>query len=1744
MLKCGFFKNRKGISLITVLLFMLVATIAATAVYKWLHSTGKSSASRMLQTEAGQASQAGLDAVRSWMSYHAADVGALIKQFEDDGGKKTINLDAILRADASAEHNFSVYLTEVDVSVQPYRLKFVSTGQARGGSSYSQAAIFKVDGLYRAFVPDVVSTIDFDYALWAGSADYGGGNEVSSLVINGNWDGNPPTTSGHFVVTGTAKLSGNKAQLGELTCIGNDLLLGNDGISSKSVYVGRDLGRSSPWVVGGCELPVSGTVTGNVYVERDLYHGTQPLSITNNLTVKRDIHFSCDGPHRFLVGGSLECNGILNFMNWQQPFIVEKNVWIPKANGVTGSGAMGHILGNATDVTVGVNGAVANTSADIPPAGYYAYRVSDAASGVLFTTKANNVNNSPSANPPFETAISVKNDCNGLWDTLATDACGGDAKFLVEDQIKTALSAFEAKAANAACGLDNPLDYNQNGMVDVVNQCYDNLENQEDALYNGFLVLKLSSSGNSGDTKPLQGKFVFIFDNEPAGNFKIPPMQSGGSNGDMALIYLKEGKTTGMIQPTNCSVGFYYNYFIYSLATISEINGFETPNCPLKGTVYVPVKKPDGTQTCPGQMKIQGRTTLQSNQDLIKALANAKIICDATVENCGGSSSGSGGSGSSSGGTGSATMDAYYIPLSPRLRVSLQTQYASEEIIADADKNNTLDPSVIVLPRVIYLPQNPTGKLSDYYSVLALNGAASNAGAVNCERGTNGGTLPVSGNLVSNTKEPSTYLTPDIYHCEFVPTAQTLSEIPFFVYVVNDADLPPKVGLYQNALPDTLNADNEYCQDVNITSEVGANPVQVTFEVKGDNYWQIETVSGVTVSGNKYTVSVSGDLTKAISVCRSAGVGGSDEVSIEFQLLPPATIDEGYVIEDPPNDYLKWSLTGDFNIQRKPFSEKEDATTEEENFSGFPGCETYLNGSDWLAPSGGGCSFTTKNEKWICTNSKSSDITMQELVGAGYAPLPACSVFVQPGLVQNPGDAYLAYADIKLHPYTLSVVSNKSGKTAHVTGNGPPSVDTSFATDGDVRTFYRLPYIVEVSYNKSQERLRSAFCTISPLAAPTSCTHQGDGKFNVSPEGNTEINLNFVDLGDCFRDFINGFTGWNYWRVGNECSGKTCARITSVDAIEVGNNETNSPGWAQIGAGELALTGSSLTLSSPPPDYRISVVELKTYRGLIDGYLEAEMNMNWNYQGDITSPAVIFRSNGNGSSYYSVFVQGRDRPGPAGRAYSVQICDIRPGPNPNNCKAIIDLNRSGFTNNPFTLAVDFEDAGLTVTISQGGWSASGTDTTLGKTGNNRFGFAFPYGSLNATLLNFLALDLNGGTCNVDGTTLPVPTLTCQTGLIFNIGDRVAAGDLVAFDANGATCAPPAFTNPPGFAFPLAATDVGTRTAEISVGNCRYVPLGGTAIPVDPPADVNCSFEVRAADACEFRQEWCPGIDWGTGIKWGEEFSKPGTNGEARCYFLTNTDMYNNCRCDGVWGGDDCRVNSGDGGYYIYYANKGGGGQTQACIVQAKPDCVAPQLVPTATCSWNHTLHSGDIVPAPAVECSDGSQPMITKIEVTPPFSVGGGSWLDPGTDGTWLSPSVDQLDDDGPFTARVEVSKCGTKTPENGGIGTWIDCTGSVKVVSSPPGYELTSSNADVDLPAGNTVISMNLPEDWHNWVAGDCTFYCSVGTDQGDISGSVDGVPISGNYYISVKIPITSTINGYLLPITLTYPARCGISW
>ena len=119
-------KNFKsGVSLVTVLLFMLVATIAATATYKWLTSEGRSSASRMMEAEAKQAAVAGIESARSWMTYHGNEVGAIVKQFFAND-KKPIKLDRVLSSGLEGHQDYSVSVVGIDARTNVYKIKVLS----------------------------------------------------------------------------------------------------------------------------------------------------------------------------------------------------------------------------------------------------------------------------------------------------------------------------------------------------------------------------------------------------------------------------------------------------------------------------------------------------------------------------------------------------------------------------------------------------------------------------------------------------------------------------------------------------------------------------------------------------------------------------------------------------------------------------------------------------------------------------------------------------------------------------------------------------------------------------------------------------------------------------------------------------------------------------------------------------------------------------------------------------------------------------------------------------------------------------------------------------------------------------------------------------------------------------------------------------------------------------------------------------------------------------------------------------------------------------------------------------------------------------------------------------------------------------------------------------------------------------------------------------------------------------------
>ncbi|MEE0876060.1 MAG: hypothetical protein UIH18_02065, partial [Fibrobacteraceae bacterium] len=319
------YKNSKaGISLITVLLFMMIATIAATATYKWITSEGRSSASRMLQREAYQSSIAGIENARAWMTYHANDVGALIKAYID-GGNKPVNIDDRLRTLQREGQDYHVWLVGVNTEKSTYKLKILSSGEARNNTRHSEVAIFNVDGLYQVKVPQEKKTanLDFKFAYFGGSTDFKNTSaKVSAAIVNGNLSGSEMTNSELLVVTGNVDNGGtNNVALAQDNCIGGNLNLTQEGLKEAgNIYIhGNATG-----------FEIKQAINGDVYFNGNVeYEGNTKIQM-NNMTLNGVL--SSDSKTDFSVNNDMcltETGKIIFSRNDTKYFQVTGNVWMP-----------------------------------------------------------------------------------------------------------------------------------------------------------------------------------------------------------------------------------------------------------------------------------------------------------------------------------------------------------------------------------------------------------------------------------------------------------------------------------------------------------------------------------------------------------------------------------------------------------------------------------------------------------------------------------------------------------------------------------------------------------------------------------------------------------------------------------------------------------------------------------------------------------------------------------------------------------------------------------------------------------------------------------------------------------------------------------------------------------------------------------------------------------------------------------------------------------------------------------------------------------------------------------------------------------------------------------------------------------------------------------------------------------------------------------------------------------------------
>lgn len=1090
----GIGNKKTGISLITVLLFMLVATIAATATYKWLMSEGRSSGSRLQQQEALQSSLAGIENARTWMTFHANDVGALIKAYLDDPTRKPVNLDARLRPLQKAGQAYHVWLTGVNTEKSTYKLKILSSGESRNGTKRNEIAIFNVDGLYQVQIPEekIYSVVPFKHNYFGGSTQSQGTLKAHSLLINGDIHGsNPVYTDVDLIVTGDINITGSSVGAAGNVCVGGNLNA-NNGVLGGDFYVGGNAtGFTFPTTSEAAHL-FNANVTGNVYIEGNLgAPSTGDQKFQKNVTLN-GIWTTNLGAHESQVAGNL-CvgpNGQVLINSAGRTFMVGGNVWAESnlpiwwENGKDNQDSYDKIvLGNKAESEVYIKGGhhisdyvtlrndrtffekntyYRGTSSmaygygararwdnkttrpykDLMPHmktkndAYYLYNYSGQGQDVdyivtstpwgwggridyasyyvgnkVFYTPAygmpgfygytaevlntlNYDNGSVKGTPyckatpdkwrpecavtpwfkskgivsrtfpetrEFQCAEMAKAHCDSVWTSAPGAGCpkkdGTKSNYIVPDILVTAYQKFE-KFANKGC---NVTEWNSN-LSKGLNECYQSnstdAQKYKENLYNGYQVVKVEDKGKSDPTTPLKGKFIIIVTNA-MGQQSLPPTTADS----YAFVYLTQGGTS-TIQPA--ADNGIYNYFIY---TKHDINGVMFNNSNFSGSIYAAV-----TPNCAKVGDIKSRNMVL-NEELLSDLSKNGVICDGTVAegSCGGTelSSSSGENSTASSITGGT--DSYYISMAPQLGVHLESQYKNDEQLPSANEQAELSPSFIVLPRVIYLPSDPYGNLTDYYNVQPLNGSSlskSNV-TVTCS---GSGALPTTGHLYSSTP-----LSKGIYSCS--AAASGYSNVPFWVVVGDGSRGTPSISFEEPSSTEMNSNDTKEIKLV-VPAHAAALEVNIYCPDADNEAWSYESLgSGVTRDGSscKLVLAASDVATSptVFTIKTTNAVTGT----MTFQLLPG----EGYIPGTPASKQLYISASSILN--------RMDATSGDieayckANRGACPeGYATYWPDCDvsgvWVEPAPG-VSFSNliANTSWVIMVGGTGTITLAEATG-------------------------------------------------------------------------------------------------------------------------------------------------------------------------------------------------------------------------------------------------------------------------------------------------------------------------------------------------------------------------------------------------------------------------------------------------------------------------------------------------------------------------------------------------------------------------------------------------------------------------------------------------------------------------------------------------------------------------------------------------------------------------------------------
>lgn len=1346
-------KNKKaGVSLITVLLFMMIATIAATATYKWITSEGRSSASRMLEREAYQSSLAGIENARAWMTYHANDVGGLVTQYFQNE-KKPILLDSVLKPFNNQKQTYNVWLTGVSTEGNTYKLKLLSSGKSRNDTRHTEVAILNVTGLYQVRVPQTKdsSSIDFEYAY------FGGGFKstqvtITSAIVNGNWSGNPPNITENWVVTGNATLSGSNVKVGETACIGGNASIENNGLQGNDIYIGGNFtGAVSLTGNAYFEGNVTQESAGNFSVAENMtlegvfktYQGGKPSTIEGNLCVGDNGQIYSEGTNYiFSANGSVwmpgqqpiwtgwdnhdsynkivlgrdvnsriyikaghpwsdykklrdsryfteadernsghprRCNGADSRCTEREWWSNEKNYVYKEKPQKENLYYIYYMPEGWTDVTFATykdtywkwpktcynyRGAYdcddphtvmgsyiinylgapnSNNQKDFPAeyaftdsyhsetegknvkngTGWYRYLNHDGSKptaspycylksgknwrpecGVSpwFQVKGEFQSTFPAEKPEdLECAESVKADCDSIW--VKGTGCDG-ANYKVKDPLVTAKEKFleyATKGCAAAITLWN------SSVVNKLNECYqsnmaDSVKKKEN-LYNGYLVVNLTSADQNGTSGTLNGKFIIVQQAKINAQNGLP----GTTDETSVFLYLEKGATYIQREAKN--------YFIFTEGDIGESSGLN-----LTGTIYAP------TESCANANFKDSK--LQHNNELIKELTDAAIICNNDGSPCGGSSADTE---SSLGGVDLgdfilAGKDVFYIATAPQLGVTLESQYEAREKEPAVDQTEEINPSIIVLPRVVYLTTDAVGKLPDYYSVLNLNGAEEEKDPSNVS------CTPSGLNTTAKLYDGTTPIAEGVFTCVY-KSSKNYGTVPFYVVVSGTSGDAPSVA-FETDNQELLKSSTREVKLV-VPQSSRATPVSVDIMASAlPNGWTVTPQSGVSIRDNSngssvvYTATFTPSSAGPLSIPVFSVNAGSDAEnnSMLFQLMQPC---DGCVIGMPFTHTI--FLSGSANINRLGLTEyctafPDACDSDDLDAAQRPDCDVS---AEWVRAVGMNCRVEEVNNRWTCGTNQA--VSLQSLTLPNYCELFMPSENNTHSILED-GKDYTLYASLKKKPYTLTV---------KIDGADESSTSVTIVTDSKSETCYDAcdftVYAGEnVSISYSAETDKFSYWKCSGDNCPVELTTSSP--FTLQPiSGNNTVTAKFNDKDKhCFYEDFSELTAFcdnneHCIRDCSEPSGCIVSGTTTVDWQLMQKDGSNTP---------AILSGF---ITTPAMNKGKQTFIMSTKQAGANGQMTSMMQVPIVSAANkelVQNTGFVVRSNANASSYLLLNVYG------------------------------------------------------------------------------------------------------------------------------------------------------------------------------------------------------------------------------------------------------------------------------------------------------------------------------------------------------------------------------------------------------------------------------------------------------------------------------------------------------------------------